>query len=264
MIVQDGIEIAVDGEKTLGFAYITFRSPAEAQFAAKSFCLNKFPGEANNYVATTLDELSPFLAAGCDVSAASSFKTELVKEVKVVADCSACARAAADRALTHSCAFFAREKRTPSRDVCIVERAEAIKRAAAAERLGSGAKSSGGGGGASSKAAKDSRAKVVADAAAEASAAAATLNCMGCKELMGGDGKLAHSCDSYWLFDDQCRDEYVLRYAVQGAKKVDGKGYLDVHETEVAWANVRGGPDPCVCVILAYRSLLFSRMPCFW
>ena len=44
---------------------------------------------------------------------------------------------------------------------------------------------------------------------------------------------------SYWLVDDQCRDEFVLRYS---NTEKDRAGEDEKHETEVVWANTRGAP----------------------
>ena len=45
--------------------------------------------------------------------------------------------------------------------------------------------------------------------------------------------------DAYWLLDDQCRDEFVLRYS---NTEKDRAEEAEKHETEVCWANTRGAP----------------------
>ena len=45
--------------------------------------------------------------------------------------------------------------------------------------------------------------------------------------------------DWYWLLDEQCRDEFLLRFS----NTESGKGKEDKHETEVLWANAQGAPS---------------------
>jgi translation initiation factor 3 subunit B len=45
--------------------------------------------------------------------------------------------------------------------------------------------------------------------------------------------------DSYWLVDEQARDEFVLRFSNTEKDRADEK---EKHETEVHWANMRGAP----------------------
>lgn len=63
------------------------------------------------------------------------------------------------------------------------------------------------------------------------------------------------SDDSYWLVDDQCRDEFVLRYS---NTEKDRAGEEEKHETEVVWANTRGAPA------LDYAGERFKAMGRTW
>jgi len=48
-----------------------------------------------------------------------------------------------------------------------------------------------------------------------------------------------HDDDYYWLMDEQCRDEFLIRYSLTES---NAKDKVDKDETEVLWADMRGPP----------------------